>query len=718
MAFKAEGTNLHALRGRRGEARSDREGRFRIAGLGAGPFVVVAETKKDAGILRARVDGVHPGKEELALELLGSQTIAGRVVDAAGEPVPRFRLHVARVVRGRLGETALERRTLHFAAPDGAFRIEGMESGRYGLSAAWDDVVTPELAFATLPASREAEPVVVRTVRAATVQGVVLAPSGAPLPGATVVVDTGRPSWMAPILAEPPTPRAVTDDAGRFVLANVAPGSVSLTAESRGSAPSAPVRLELQPGGRAEGVELRLRAGGTLTVEVLAEGSERAGLAVHLRNARGERRRGLTDARGRARFEHLEAGEWGVGALVEHVQPDRSEVPQVADLFASMDAASVVVADGETVHVVLGRTPPEAIRVSGRVEKRGAPYARAAITFTPDGGGLASATHGVTDQDGRYAVELDAPGLYEVVLPRFPDRPGDYNRVRFLREIPAVARHGLDLELPTAGLVGRVRGPDGEPAEGVRVTLLGSAGSYDEVLTDAQGRYGFPSLGAGDYEVLAGGAYPVPGAGVRALARARRAGIALEEGQWLRGVDFDLAASSTVTVEVVDGGGSPVAGATIFARDGDGRLVDALSAQRTDQAGRCTFQGIDASEHRFFARTWDGASAEVPGSEASGVRLVLRPATRLRVRLRDASGAPAAGRVQVLDPDGRDVGGVYALADVLRFLEAGVFSPTAPLFGPLPPGTYRIAGEAHGSPVTATVELTGEPTAEIAVEVR
>ena len=106
-----------------------------------------------------------------------------------------------------------------------------------------------------------------------------------------------------------------------------------------------------------------------------------------------------------------------------------------------MDIATVQIADGEETHVVLGAPSERAVRVVGRIEQGSQPYAGAAITFMPAGGSSFDAlAFGMTDADGDYAVEVCAPGLYDVSLARYPRRSGDENNVNFIREIPAVAR--------------------------------------------------------------------------------------------------------------------------------------------------------------------------------------------------------------------------------------------------------------------------------------
>src|SRR5204863_102820 len=129
---------FNALKGARGEARTDAEGRFRVQGLGPGPFVVEARKLlpedeaawKEKPVVerrrhehRARAEGVKPGTEDLALVLHPPTGLRGRVVDAADAPVAKFTIAGGAVGKGMMAELGQEKRTETFESEKGEFLL-------------------------------------------------------------------------------------------------------------------------------------------------------------------------------------------------------------------------------------------------------------------------------------------------------------------------------------------------------------------------------------------------------------------------------------------------------------------------------------------------------------------------------------------------------------------------------------------------------------------
>ena len=120
-----------------------------------------------------------------------------------------------------------------------------------------------------------------------------------------------------------------------------------------------------------------------------------------------------------------------------------------------------------------------------------------------------------------------------------------------------------------------------EPLGNARVSLvteggveLGSmlGGQYSEAVTDADGAYEFLYLRPGEYAVAAGGALFGGAFGNEsASGRTIRAGLSVEEGRTLEGVDFQLETPGSIAGRVVDTAGQPVKDASIFVRDASGR---------------------------------------------------------------------------------------------------------------------------------------------------
>src|SRR5262249_62108212 len=74
----------------------------------------------------------------------------------------------------------------------------------------------------------------------------------------------------------PAAPKATSDENGAFTLEGLKPGKTNLVATSKEHAKSLPATVELASGQKFDGVELVLRAGGTLTGEVFGEDGKAA----------------------------------------------------------------------------------------------------------------------------------------------------------------------------------------------------------------------------------------------------------------------------------------------------------------------------------------------------------------------------------------------------------------------------------------------------------
>jgi len=101
------------------------DGHFRFTGLGPGAYTV--EGSGAGGIVRPTAVTLDYGPAPLLrLQAEPAGTISGAVVDAWGEPVRNAQV---RSVAER------DESTIRISTTDGTFRLEGLEPGRYHLSA-------------------------------------------------------------------------------------------------------------------------------------------------------------------------------------------------------------------------------------------------------------------------------------------------------------------------------------------------------------------------------------------------------------------------------------------------------------------------------------------------------------------------------------------------------------------------------------------------------
>lgn len=229
------------------------DGRFRFGELAQAPHTVVARAD---GLRPATADRVFPGEREVSLELGAGGRLRGCVRSAAsGAPVAPFTLQVFEASPKQ--NLDVPDRTLSIVDPSGCWALDDLTPGptRLVISAqgfAPQNDLAPEVPFPPAEAVADAalDP-------GGALTGVVLDPSGLPVPGARVhaVEAQLQVRWSA----RPRTAiEAVTDELGRFRLAGL-PDRVYVTAMAAGYATYALGGQEIPPGAEAGPIELRLR---------------------------------------------------------------------------------------------------------------------------------------------------------------------------------------------------------------------------------------------------------------------------------------------------------------------------------------------------------------------------------------------------------------------------------------------------------------------------
>lgn len=749
---------FNALRGRDGDTKTDDQGAFAVTGLGEGPFTVAATAPppdaapgeeraggdkakaKRSTWWRARVDGVAPATSGLELNLKKPEGLAGRVQDEAGAAVPKFRIEALRESKGLLGNIRGEQAKDSFDDPEGRFLVTGLTEGTWKLYAIADGFGLPEPVIFDVPRASDAPELVVTIVHAASVAGTVKGPHGEVVAGAKVTVGSAGPAWQAMLQGGPKPPVATSEADGTFLLEGLRAGTTSLVGTSENLAKSLPLELTLAVGQRFEGAEIVLRAGGVITGEVFGDsGRPASGLLVQATQMKDfETQMTFSDAEGEFRIEHLLPGTWQVVAMPtggereEGAGDGKEATDGMMDMISKMKTAVVTVAEGEETHVVLGAPPKDPVEVHGTVTHAGEPMAGAMVSFIAEGkDALKSMKTTSVKKDGAYSVRLDAPGDYSISVQRLFGGMAQQSTVEFSEKIPETKDHRLDLVMPIARVSGRVLGPDGEPASGARVSLhpespveVGTmwGGQYHEGVTDAEGRYDVQMLRPGTYVVGAGGMTMGGIFGEEdTFGRQMRSGLHLSEGEWMKDVDFRLKKAGTLEVSVVDAGGSPAAEAAVFVREADGRLVDGFSMVTTKADGQARYPGLGPGTYTVSARkellaSIDSARVKVEEGGSAEVEVALQPGTMLVVTTVGEQSAPVRASISVVDEDGREVGGMISLAEVMKLFGEGGLSSTEHRIGPLPQGRYKVkATAADGKTVTKPVSLTGQAERKLTI---
>ncbi|MBK7875823.1 MAG: carboxypeptidase regulatory-like domain-containing protein [Planctomycetes bacterium] len=695
---------------------------FRRFGGSADTNRILAPGERAGSIIRiARLEGVEANTQDAKLVLEEPPGLHGRVVDGSGAPITRFSISLEPDWEG---DAPLDS-SLHaqgFESADGRFFLEGVAAGNWSVHAfAENSVQTGETPVVVLPAKDE---LVIALQRAARIAGVVLDPLGAPVPKANVQRRAQGDTNPFAGLGMDDTD---CDEKGAFVVEDLAPGSYDFIASAEGWAKSEPVALTIAGGEQKEGVVITLRRGGTLEGEVYDARGERAGgRNVQLFTMSGDMRQSAVDSDGRFREEHLTPGTYQVmlepdldklGDMIDQA----GEEPNPADFMAQMKMTSAEIKEGEVTRVVLGAPPKAPVRVHGKISRAGTPVTKGSVMVLNEGGALMqNMKFGKVTGEGRYEVTLDQPG--DIVLVVSKDL-GRQDGVEFYLSVPEVAEYERDLELPTCGLRGTVRGPDGKPLASVRVeisrtdgpTSLMVFGDGNSRTTDEGGRYAFEDLNPGVYTVAAGGEGTAPfGFGDRSsFGRAVRGGLRIEGDKVLDGIDLKLEQPGAITGIVRDSQGNAVSGATIYARTKDGELVHRFGVVSSDASGKYTYKGLAAGTYTLSARTKtlaakDGAAVALREGESATCDLVVETGTILRVTITDKDDKPVRATLSIQDERGNEVSGMIAMDAMMDLMSKGI-SSTERTFGPLAPGKYVVsATTTDGKKVKKPVTLSGQ----------
>jgi protocatechuate 3,4-dioxygenase beta subunit len=663
-------------------ATTDADGRFEALGLEGRVFKVAVRLERDGRpVERAVARAVEPGVP-VAITLV--ETVALDVDARRPDGTPIERLEIA----GRLmdARTTLQTPGQKFAttstAVEGRHRVDGLLPGAWQFDFAVDGLAPFDEYALVLP---RAQPLQLDFELGAAISGRVVAPNGEPLQGARVLARSARPAIGT--VRDEEREADITDGDGRFELFDLRAGSLHLAARHAGFANSDWREVVVDAGQRLGDVELQVRTGARLTGRVLsADDVPQAGRWVVCHSVESwDPVRVRTDALGEFRVEALAPGECQIFVLgLEDEDPGKVSVDELA-------MAHVVLVDGSTHHVEIGGSSATGVDFAGVVAF--APAGRVNwVQVRRDGDG-ALAIARIAD-DGTFSTRLAAPGthLVSVVIDKGVERGLEF---ALAVDVPTERNQPLVVEGAGGVIAGRVTDASGSGVAGVQVRVerpgLLIAGSTLQTnfafdVTGDDGRFRFANLTAGEYRVTAGGQTYSEGAQSRARwSAATEAGLQLAANEAREDVVLVVGEPQSVSGEVLDGDGRPLAEAAVHAWTEAGGFVHDIALVHTDAEGRFEYEGLPSGEVRFCAYTSAFASAH------------LVPAVDGRVRIETlASGSlvvehvcPSGGALSLLDEDGVELAGRRDLRKLAR-AEGQLWFAARQVFEGLAPGRYTV----------------------------
>jgi len=661
------------------EARTDAEGRFRLAGFPAGASIT----------LDVAADGFAPGKQavkapasDVAIVLSTAATVRGRVEDSGTrQPVTDFS------IGGRVERVSyIESRAVR--SEDGSFEMPDVAPGKLTINVEAPGYLAGSLSGIDLGEGEVKEGVVVSLKKGRAISGRVLDPKGNAVANATVswrrasAWDTSGfvvgPTGMFAMVSN----AATTDADGRFQYDAVPPEKLIFKAShpdfrdaerTVDASAEAAVDISLSDGASISGRVVSGDGSASLAgTEIVLSVTGAAPMALSNDETRA-------DESGAFRFDHLKAGRFKVTAKSASGLSGSADV--VLAEGQSDDSVVVDLSGGATIRGVVTGLPPEKL---------------AGLEIHAYQGNFSAAVD--AEADGTFAIPGVPPGAVTVIASQKSWAPGARSVSKSV-EVPE-AGGDVPVEISFAGgsrlEVHVTRG--GQPVPGLYVSVRpdpsGSPGAQVYGQTDGDGRAAFDGLPDGAYLLDARSSGSQAGRASRTITMSGDTSIEIALG------------GGSISGTVTDAAsGEPLGDASVSAETGQESSNWAVPSTRTDSQGRYAIDGLDAGDVQVTARR-DGyrqktVSATVADS-AVDVSFALAKGGGLPIHATDGlTGTPLSS--------------LWALA----FSDSGAtsFSGVVPLDGQgngevasLAPGTYALHLFSSGySPRSITANVPSSP---------
>jgi protocatechuate 3,4-dioxygenase beta subunit len=463
------------------------DGKFLIKALDAGTFDVTLQPPDYADVAREGVKLRSGETTDLGtLRVKESKSIAGRITDQSGQPVP------GAVISGLSIDSEMRLSREARSGADGRYRLAGLgDQPIRNLS-----VSAPGYANASREGATPGDTAVDFTLeKTGSVAGKVQLRGGA-APAAFRVQAFAeakekqeRPGFRMMISNRPDDEQIFTDPSGNFRLDGVEPGMVTITAKADGKAPSRKSGLKVVSDQVTEAGTIILDDGRALRGRVVAAKDDAPvpGATVSVSVPQGMMMTSGRDSTAAMAISGLD-GRFEILGLepkaytVDATQPDYSTNTGRVEIGAEADT------DDFVIKLSRGGTITGAVRDAQRQ-----PQANVQVLMTkiPMGGGPQTAS---TGPDGRYTFEKIAPGEYMVI--RAPTGGGPLMLVGGMKQVTVregeTTIHDLD-EAAKINLSGRVL-KGGQPVANAMLLFnvgdgMGSPTDLKQSRSDGDGRY-------------------------------------------------------------------------------------------------------------------------------------------------------------------------------------------------------------------------------------
>ncbi|MBK9385993.1 MAG: carboxypeptidase regulatory-like domain-containing protein [Planctomycetes bacterium] len=686
---------FRGMGGRAPQAVSDGRGRFELLDVPASWKLVRLDAETETGLRGGKELGAAVAGQSEVVELLVSPT-ASIVAELA---YPEGSAPSEQVTLSLLGgEMPIPQRSEKFTWPASRIALVDVAPGQYtllvqakGFASTSVDVVVEQPGAAT--------EVLVALRPGAEIRGLAVeSTSSRPIGGAEITVefdfgslrdgggrDAGLRDQMRNLRFN-----ARTDDLGRFVIADLAAGKITL----RGDHPEFPsgqgAPLELKEGQIVEDYRVVFTPGGIVTGTVVdAQGAPREGATVLAsvagsgggggrggRGGFGGGRPARTDATGRYRIDRLQPGEYMV-ALSNGGGGGRGG----GEIVGSTKTVQVL--PGQTIVVDFDASDEPLASLVGTLKQGDSTVRGGTARLTVSGG--SRTLNARIGEDGRFRFDELPLGTHRLSFQvASPEESAGEGRGRRANRGPSGGGAGLEVVLEQSGetqreftlpggrIAGRVSAPSGN-LRNVRVRLLAveSSGAGREV-TSAQaerdtGAFAFESLEPGLYRLIAepprggngGGRNPRGGAEGEARPAAAEVLGAVSQDVELaadasrEGLELAFVLGGTLAFKVVDDQGQPVPSARVTLQGSEGATRSIEQSGGGDREGAGRVEGLAAGLYdaritaRGFATTAGGSIAIAAGVEVERTFRVAR-GVAFSVEIVDAEGKPVPdARIEV-----------------------------------------------------------------------